>query len=463
LGDNVNALSDYNPPPVNIDMDGFESNTTEFLTESKKKLYVLSFDTNITFTNYTDVNATFPTLPSNFSALSSYSVLVETFAWNVSFYDTLSSLTYLLVIFIVADYVYRSISSFIIIFKYYNMAAIGLPVIDVREFKHSKSQNVSYKCYRGLTHPGCMVCGCAFVGIFVIAALIGLYIPMYQSYQEGCVKNTKDGTMITRTAYSFAYNYAASDYNDDLVDGLRKYDQDRSGRCADYGSASASLQAQSEASMATATEQYDQILSQLVLFDACINGNSSEFPDAVTLGVTADAYPFSAGEIAMRLDCEIVGDYGYDANEFSNAVFDCSRLPICDMTCDGPDKAAMYAATKEAGCQSEWTVHSGLFRTALALLVYVCINVSRLVIMEALIRLAWRALTRRGFEFRATCDRMGVMNEKTQTKLKKQLDIEIRKFEKSAFGLLVLAILIHIPYIIILELYGSVQSKANAL
>jgi len=173
-------------------------------------------------------------------------------------------------------------------------------------------------------------------------------------------------------------------------------------------------------------------------------------------------YPFDLPlrtEWNQRLDCEIPGKYG--SNGLTNGVFNCSLLPTCNLTCTGPDQVAIRAATWDSGCQSEYMVHAGLFRFALSLLVYVCINISRVLIMTALIRLCWRALSQKGFEYIGSCNRLGEMTPQTQEHLKKKTDEVIRRFEAISFILLFIAVLMHIPYIVILSTYGNTFAKSH--
>jgi len=128
------------------------------------------------------------------------------------------------------------------------------------------------------------------------------------------------------------------------------------------------------------------------------------------------------------------------------------------MPCQGPDKAALMAATKDSGCQSEAMVHAGMFRLVLAVMVYLCINISRILVVTAVVRLSWRSLTGRGFEFKASCNRLGEVDHDAQERLKKKVDEEVQKFERSAYLMLVLSVLVHIPYIIILNIFGKSQN-----
>jgi len=99
--------------------------------------------------------------------------------------------------------------------------------------------------------------------------------------------------------------------------------------------------------------------------------------------------------------------------------------------------------------------HAGLFRFLIALLIYVSLNISRVLVMTAVIRLAWRTLSSQGFEFRGTCSKLGNI-EGFDERLKVELDKAIRSYERGALLMLVFAVLVHIPYIVVLTRYGDV-------
>jgi hypothetical protein len=71
------------------------------------------------------------------------------------------------------------------------------------------------------------------------------------------------------------------------------------------------------------------------------------------------------------------------------------------------DTNLIRAATYRSGCYSEWLIHATIIRFALALLVYVCVNISAGLFMAALNRLNWRSLSKQGFLFVGLCTPAG--------------------------------------------------------
>jgi len=199
-------------------------------------------------------------------------------------------------------------------------------------------------------------------------------------------------------------------------------------------------------------QTYDSNANDLALYQRCIVPSALPSDPAVWMNETQYDSPYSNTSIAARLQCDRPGVY--ITTGLGDASFDCTKLPPCNLTCTGPDKEALMAVTYDSGCISEWTFHAGLFRTLLGLLVFVCINISRVLLMTAVIRLSWRQLTSKGFEFQGTCTKLGDCSG-LEERLKVAVQKAIKSYERGALVMLVLAVLIHLPYILVLHQYGN--------
>lgn len=60
------------------------------------------------------------------------------------------------------------------------------------------------------------------------------------------------------------------------------------------------------------------------------------------------------------------------------------------MTCTGPNEELLRAVTVHAGCMVEWMFHAGTARLAASFLMFVFLNVSRVVFVGAVVKLNWR-------------------------------------------------------------------------
>ena len=108
--------------------------------------------------------------------------------------------------------------------------------------------------------------------------------------------------------------------------------------------------------------------------------------------------------------------------QLHDAIFNCSTLPTCDITCSGPHKDKIKKVTKECGCIGEWLFHSFWLRGIFAAFIFVILNVSRLTFIEGLTRILWESLHPGSFTVWATCDESGntITKKKANSNLGKE-------------------------------------------
>jgi len=132
------------------------------------------------------------------------------------------------------------------------------------------------------------------------------------------------------------------------------------------------------------------------------------------------------------------------------AIFNCSEMPPCTSSC-GVSKPVILVASLQAGCETEYLVHSFIARFGVTILVFISLNLSRMLFMAAIVRLGWRSLTPRGFEFVSNCTRVGETSKTISAQLVVQLNKAIASYERFAIFLFGMAILVHVPYIVVLS------------
>ncbi|CAM9905581.1 unnamed protein product [Choristocarpus tenellus] len=71
-------------------------------------------------------------------------------------------------------------------------------------------------------------------------------------------------------------------------------------------------------------------------------------------------------------------------------VLDCKTIPECHTSCTGPSTALLQAATQHAGCMVEWLFHAGMLKGFTALIMFVLINFSRMVLVRGMVKRYWR-------------------------------------------------------------------------
>ena len=91
------------------------------------------------------------------------------------------------------------------------------------------------------------------------------------------------------------------------------------------------------------------------------------------------------------------------------AVFDCTALPVCQISCGGPDRSVVHAVCKSCSCMAEWLANSYAIQLTVALCVYFILNISRVLVIKGIVMITWRSLTKEVFDVRTSCSRRGQM------------------------------------------------------
>jgi len=361
------------------------------------------------------------------------------------------------------DIAYRIFKTCYYIRKFWSRAGLFIPAVDVRQdraqFKLPTSGGGggggdSSGSGGGACCVGCLLAPCwgallcvALAG-FVVVNLALLYIPVVQEYSLVCVQGQGNDTFLTGNMNSVAYNYAAEAGNEDLIDGLEAYAVRSADYCGAYKTFTAEQQADDELTLADLKASQSAMRDDLYLMDGCINttlmdglferaccdvdgGSSSGYGSCSDLSDSGGSSAVGASVYldAMNLTCprdssgvpyrrlssliDASGTRGGGASAqacttdpadwvLEDARFECSALPTCDVTCDGPNAPLLEAATEQCGCSSEWLMHTWWAQVAGACVVYVVLNFSRLTVMSAVCRLCWRWMSPNCFTYRAT-------------------------------------------------------------
>lgn len=156
-------------------------------------------------------------------------------------------------------------------------------------------------------------------------------------------------------------------------------------------------------------------------------------------------------------DCDLQSQVNVTLIE---SIFNCTSLPECQINCGAPNEPVIRQATYEASCRSESLFHVMVLRMICIAVVYACLNISRALAIAGICRIFWRALTHEGFLFKATCSDQGQTDE-SQKVLRTKVQQMVASFERWAFGFLTLAVLIHLPYFILLALLPDPVTKTS--
>jgi hypothetical protein len=445
-----NYPNDYNPPEVELGDDEFAANTDAFLDSQATALgEIYSAPTtddpsNITTTEVIEYFKTIAIAPSGIN------ITVADFSTaDYSFYNFLDVFSFLGFGFIVLDYAWRIYSSLHLIVKYWSASAVGIPYVDVRQFKTTQKTPAAVRIARIMTNPLVLYSIIIVAASICLAVSLSAYLPIYNEFQRGCVQ-THDGTMLSRNTNAFAYNYASLSGAGQIADGLKDYDSRRNAECAGYTN-------KANNAYVTFHDQYQAVETQLLdsiarvdLIVKCVDFTSASIGFAP--GIFEDTIHDENNNPMTHPTTLVEQSVCHTTQpELRSMAFNCStELPACAVGCAGPSAYIIEYSTHQSSCASEDLIHSYLLKLITGVVIYICLNVSRLAFMKGLSLLFWRSVTPFGFTFIGSCSRSGKMTVNAKTLLQAETAVTISKFKIKAMGIFIFAGLIHLPWLLML-------------
>ena len=433
---------------------------------------------NSSLTSY-HVTSHVPSLSDLRSSFSSFS-LVSLSAGAFDLGPLVTAFSQMTVVLAAVDIAWRAYKSVAVVFKFIRSPSSQLPVIDLRD-NQQELHKPSNKFLYLITHPTIIIVVVLVLLGWALSFLILAYIPVYESYQQNCAES-QTGTWVTNNTYSVAYNYASAPGY--AVYGARQvvYTGQKTAVCVQNYALSTALQMQQQHEIDTAGAQQDSDTVKLQLIQKCmLNSSFSLLNITNTTGLDPQVRRLVSTNIQQcdRSPLQVQGNNTNASLQSTtsnspqaggnftliNAIFNCSLLPSCSNNCPPPSSAAIYAVSFNAGCQSEYFVHASIQMVGLNLLVYLCLNISRLLLMRALSRQFWRQLCHDGFAIIASCDRRGLLDRQARKDLKRNINKHVSKFEASSLLLFVGAFAAHTPYILLLAMLtnlGGLWPQAGA-
>ena len=288
--------------------------------------------------------------------------------------------------------------------------------------------------------------------VIIVLAAAGVYIPTYLHYVDGCIVHPSNGTLLSNNLYSTAFNFAAGEGNSVLFDGLDEYHSLRAANCSGELQESARLQRRDAEQLRFAKAEAEDAYASLDLLRRCL--------DAAATDAAADARRRAgvAGLADVPPLAQLVGAprcAAVDANlSAANAVYNCSALPDCVSTCNGPSREITAAFCQRCGCHAEWLAHGMLLQVLLALFVFLCVNATRTFFVEGLHKLLWRQISTGRFEFFANCDIDGVANV-GRREVRDALVRAMRGQARMGVVFIVLAAACNLPWVLALRYVGA--------
>uniref|UniRef100_A0A7S2RH00 Uncharacterized protein n=1 Tax=Rhizochromulina marina TaxID=1034831 RepID=A0A7S2RH00_9STRA len=403
--------------------------------------------------------------------------------WMLSIGDVAT----LLIIF---DYVYRAYRSIYIFARFWSRSGLAIPDVDMRiDRDHlgavfmSNSRLVMY-CVTSPLVLGIIVV--SFFGAFVFY-VCQIYLPLYNSYVDGCVTGVTNGTFLTENLYSIAYNYAAEDGNEEYFNGIEDYNVLKVDSCASYSTSSQEKQNEDEAFLSSLIKAQKNTRDDMYLMQQCIDADTmddlflkaccGEAPYDACSAYGNDDEWFNSTHVCpvddnSQAPFSVVSSYldeascnepaSWDDWQLEDAVFYCGDIPDCALTCGGPNRQLLRTVTEQCGCMVEWLFHSSFFKFSIALIIYILMNASRVILTRALCKVFWRYLSPGIFTYKATCDNHGNVlaprgTEKYESftgpngALKKELDWTLKRYVGLAWVEVLVALALNVPWIVFLQ------------
>lgn len=335
------------------------------------------------------------------------------------------------------DYLYRGVQSAKLIARFWSRGAVKLPIIKIRSASntqpHAFDHNGNYLRWcsyflKALPFIWIQLLMIICFAVVVIWSISAVFIPEYYSYCHACVHRTTNSTFISRTMASAAINYAALEGNGKISANMLAYNGKSQADCASYALQSRttyldllSEMLQTNATYASSMNTANIIESSvnITVFDAmttsaCSSLNACptalQYSTTVKLGdslgyASSTSYAsYTSSSSASRGYCDasnllynpnMVGD-AFSSNGMTTtilgskspisgaimmtnpkAVFDCANLPVCRVTCDGPNEEVLTIATKHCSCMLEWFWNGHMLQLVLAVLIFMLLNLSR--------------------------------------------------------------------------------------
>ncbi len=231
-------------------------------------------------------------ITSAFSTLgeSTMSVLHSHFAstWaafhpeEVSFESWTDSLTSLMALLFMFDFVYRVLHTIKIIRKYWSLSAGDLPPIDLRmasEKENILSKSV-YKVFCILDAAGIQIGLLLLFALLVVFIIASLYWMAFMQYNHACVSGLTNSTLLMRTLHTSTYNYASFDANSLSTKLLNKYNSESYELCSRHYYSSRSEYTSNLDILHNINDSYTKTERDVALLSSCVSLQSSMQMDA---------------------------------------------------------------------------------------------------------------------------------------------------------------------------------------
>ena len=342
--------------------------------------------------------------------------------------------------FYMMDFVYRAVQTLRIIRKYSGLSAGEMPSIDLTVNRDKKDKStISKVIIQYIDYIGIQLLVFMVFSILIIYTISSVYIHTYNSYTSSCVKGSTNSTFLTRNMNSIAFNFANMDGYGDITNGISSYNKQSAELC-NSNNRKIAVEAQVFDSSKTMinetfhtsamnvakvkkclnTKEIDDFylagccnttmyqseiqcqINTKKVNQSCPNSISNEYYMPPSNYIDNPSCSFDTWNSMHRHYANVSGNLGMDG-------FNCMALPICTISCDGPDKKIISTVSQACSCTSEWLLHAHIFRMMFACLIYICFNASRIMICRGILMTCWNLVNTPLFECTISCKEDGTL------------------------------------------------------
>jgi len=290
-----------------------------------------------------------------------------------------------------------------------------------------------------LVRPIIVVC------IIIMLAVVGFhyavknYAALYEDYMQGCV-NSQSGTRISRMLSSIFATSILSQTVPLRSTYEASYIANQNSVCSSVGSPFLSSFAKSSQNYLEAHKRVEELSDKLKLIGTCVDGAS--YSGALSSFLLS---PESILNVTHE-ECSISGLPKLDPVDASGEC--ASYLPNCARTCESPDASLLNDVALYTSCNTEKLGHAKVLRSALRILLLLCLNLSRILLTQSLAVMYWSPLTGKKVLVKSDCRSEGSrLPQQDQQARVQALHDAMKQERKIAFVKLLVALLIHIPYL----------------
>ena len=478
----LEILDDYDPPPIDARAEQQEHDeaTDEFKRDSAVNLNALDktqVDDDVDYTpELSDTNWTAPSVRKDFdlSWFTFKDFVEQEFPVDeiVAFLSTIVSL------FVGFDNAWRILRTVSIMRRFWGRSALEIAPIDMQTDYASKS--AATRAFSPVqaaamlaTHPVVMASVFVLFAILVVSGAAMIYDDFLFAYLDGCTKTADvggqqvmvaGGTLLVKNVYSIAFNYAAFEGNRDRLDGLDSYETARLTACATNSESSTNDQQRLQSDLTATVAAHGRTREEVELMRRCYD--LDEIDVDFSLGLVTDVLTDEVYGLLSTTLAEPACDEPISNATLDDGVFDCERLPECEIGCgylsddQQQDNTNLWTYSFVAMCTAEHWFHAVVLRMAFASVIYVFINIGRIVAVMGLNRLMWRWLNTGIFAFLGSADAEG-HTDVDEEELGRKLQAALRWMQWAGAALVLLAILLQMVWAIPATVYLPKLAAAN--